>query len=108
MGIAATRILRLIFTVEHRTHGLAEPPFRDHIARHLSGPLNIIGGTCGDAIQATNQLFGETSAKQAAELTKQLTSAHAVAIFFGQVLGYTQGTAAGNNSDLVHWIVFGN
>ena len=66
VGIATSRRLGLILTVEHWAHFFVETPFGDHIARHLRGSLNIIRRSGGHSIDASHQFLGNTATKQTA------------------------------------------
>jgi hypothetical protein len=80
--------------VVHQRPHTRQAPFGHHVARHLCGSLDVVGGTGGDAVRAERHLFGDTTAEQAGDLADDVAAAVAVAILFGQEHGHTQGPAA--------------
>ena len=61
--------LFLFLAVGQRPQLIGKPPSRDHIAGYLGGSLNVVLGTCGDALFPEYQLLGDTAAEQARNLT---------------------------------------
>ncbi len=95
----------VFLAVGDRPQLVGQAPLGDHVARHLGGALDVVGGAGGDLIGAEDQLFGDAAAVQRAQLRLDRDPVDRVLVAFRQVHGHAQRPPARDDGDLVDRIV---
>ncbi len=97
--------LVLFLAIGHRAKLVGQAPLGDHVARHLGGPLDVVGRTGGDLVAAEDQLFGNATTVQRAQLRLDRDTVHRVAVAFRQIHRHAERAATRNDGDLVDRVV---
>ena len=71
----------------------------------MGGALKVVAGTGSHLVH--EHFFGNTTAKQHADLIEHVFAVVAVPVFFGQAHSHTQRTATWNDSYLVNRVTLG-
>src|SRR5690606_25260303 len=97
--------LVLLLAIGDRTEFVGKAPLGDHVARHLGGPLDVVGRAGGDLVHAEDQLLGHAPAVQGRQAAVQALAGGTVTVALGQELGHAQRPATRNDGDLVDRVV---
>ena len=97
--------LALVLGVDHGAQPIAHAVARDHVARQMGGPLEVVGSAGGHLVH--EHLFGNAATKEHGDLAEHVDPVVAVAITLGQRHGDAQRTATRDDGDLVDRIGLG-
>src|SRR3569833_854953 len=97
-----------ILGVSERTELVRQTPLRDHVAREIGRPLDVVRSARRHRLGPEDQFFGNTAAKQRCNRTLEPALREAVAILFRQELRDAQRATARDDGHFVYRVVLGD
>ena len=91
--------------VDQGAEFLAHAVAHHHIARHLGGPFQVVGGAGADFLEA--DFFGGASAQRKSHVVEYLVALHQVAILLWQRERVPARHPARHDGDFAHGVAFG-